>query len=197
MKKILVVSAIAALGLSSVALAGGLPEEMPMAPAAIGSSEAGVYLGIQGGYGLSNWKIFSNNVEKDNGFVGRAFLGYDINKYFATEFGYTHFFNKVKINAVEIKNQTFDLVGKIKAPIADEVNLYAKLGADYMISKGDSNSEKNFGVAYGAGVDYSITPNVIVNLEWLRHNGRIKLSDNKLQPWTDAFLVGVRYKWDV
>ena len=217
MKKLLTVSAIAALGLSSIAFAGGLPEEMPMAPAAIGSSDAGIYLGLQGGYGMSNWNIFTNNVEKDNGFIGRVFAGYDFNKNFAVELGYLHFFNKTKLkgrnasNYNEAKTQTFDLVGKIKAPIADEVNLYGKLGANYMLTKIDKTGTgamlaqaktwKEFGITYGAGIDYSITPNVIANLEWLRHNGRIKAGTNeqnaKFQPWTDSFLVGVRYKFEL
>ena len=216
MKKLLTVSAIAALGLSSIALAGGLPEEMPIAPAAVGSADAGVYLGLQGGYGMSNWNIFTARVDNDNGFIGRVFAGYDFNKNFAVELGYLHFFNKAKMkednaNYNEAKTQTFDLVGKIKAPVADEVNLYGKLGANYMLTKIDvtgtgsmlaeAKTWKEFGVTYGAGIDYSVTPNVIVNLEWLRHNGRIKVgtgsTDTKFQPWTDSFLVGVRYKFDL
>src|SRR3990170_1460750 len=139
MKKLLVVSAIAALGLTSVALAGGLPEEMPMAPAAVSSSDTGFYLGLSGGYGMTNWKNLEGiktagvqefSVSKDNGAVGRAFLGYDLSRYFAVEFGYSYFFNKTKLaghgsdgvagSTTEYSfvksTQSFDLMGKIKAP---------------------------------------------------------------------------------
>jgi opacity protein-like surface antigen len=214
MKKLLVVSAIAALGLNSVALAGGLPEEMPMAPAAVATSDAGIYLGIEGGYGMTHWKNLESadsvfSISNDNGIVGRAFLGYDINRYFALEFGYSYFFNKAKINVLNVevasvKTQAFDLMGKIKAPVVENFDLYAKLGVNYLMSHGSSNfsgfgndkNTNNFNVAYGAGADYYITPNVIVNIEWLRFNGNAKLG-NKYQPNTDAFMIGLRYKFDL
>jgi len=231
MNKLLVVSAIAALGLSSVAFAGGLPEEMPMAPAAV-SSDAGLYLGLAGGYGMTNWKnIDGRNIEtvtrtvsNDNGAVGRAFLGYDLNRYFAIAFGYSYFFNKPKIafdngagafgNATAFLNNTqaFDLMGKIKAPVVDNFDLYAKLGVNYLMSNftatsttGISGNTNNFNVAYGAGADYYITPNIIANIEWLRFNGSSKIefpttangAKMKYQPNTDAFMVGLRYKFDM
>ena len=221
MKKLLVVSAIAALGLTSVALAGGLPEEMPMAPAAVSSSDTGFYLGLSGGYGMTNWKNFEGikilgvqqiSISRDNGAVGRAFLGYDLSRYFAIEFGYSYFFNKPKIafdngagafgNAAAFvkSTQAFDLMGKIKAPVVDNFDLYAKLGGNYLISNGNGYSGvKSFNVAFGAGADYYITPNIIANVEWLRFNGKAKLSEdgNTYQPNTDAFMVGLRYKFDM
>jgi len=207
MKKLLVVSAIAAFGLTSAAFAGGLPEEMPMAPSAVSSSDTGVYLGIEGGYGLTNWKNLEKltggfKISNDNGVVGRAFLGYDINRYFATEVGYSYFFNKVKAGNDEgsLKTQNVDLMLKLKAPVVDNFDLYAKIGGNYLMSKGDDISVKNFNVAFGAGADYSITPNIIANVEWLRFNGNNKVEfsdDAKYQPSTDAFMVGLRYKFDL
>lgn len=211
MKKLLVVSTIAALGLTSAVFAGGIPvDEMP---APVATSDAGIYLGVEGGYGLTNWKnidgtlgSMTNVVTKDNGFVGRAFLGYDINKYFAVEFGYGYFFNKAnvastlanEINSTNIKTQVFDLFGKVKGPITEEFSLFAKLGMDYLISKDDTSTVKNFNVAYGAGADYAITPNVIANVEWLRYNGKAKITDPaNFQEYADAFMIGLRYKFDL
>ena len=112
----------------------------------------------------------------------------------------------------KVKNSAIDLMGKIKAPVADNVDFYAKLGANYLMSKFDNltlggavsvNKQNidNFNVAYGAGIDYSITPNIIANLEWLRFNGYTRVWDSsgkvKYQPHTDAFMVGLRYKFDV
>jgi len=215
MKKLLVVSAVAALGFTSAALAGGLPEEMPMAPVAM-CSDAGVYLGIQGGWGMTNWKnVDTGNyeVKKDNGFVGRAFLGYDINRYFALEAGYTYFFNKTEIDnagttQAKMKSQAVDVFGKIKAPVVDNFDLYAKLGANYLMTKVsdvaagtniEAVNEKSINVAFGAGADYYITPNVIANVEWLRFNGNAKVRGvaDKYQPYTDAFMIGLRYKFDL
>jgi len=222
MKKLLVVSAIAALGLSSVVLAGGLPEEMPMAPAAVSTSDTGVYVGIQGGWGLTNWKLTSldnaTSASNDNGFVGRAFLGYDINRYFALEAGYTYFFNQAKLKDAasdwyKVRTQAVDVMAKIKAPVVDNFDLYAKLGASYLMSnlkKQQANDYTNwsdgnrnvFNVAYGAGADYYITPNVIANIEWLRFSGNAKITTpndwgKNYQPYTDAFMIGLRYKFDL
>jgi opacity protein-like surface antigen len=223
MKKLLVVSAIAALGLSSVAFAGGLPETMPAAPAAV-SSDTGIYVGLSAGYGINNWKnldgLNSISVGKDNGVVGRFFVGYDINRYFAAELGYTRFFNKPtfsfnrEYNKVK-STQVFDLMGKIKAPVVDNFDLYAKLGVGYMMTNFDTNTplvsdtgttKKNrraFNVAFGVGADYYITPNIIANIEWLRFNGYPKhnagggVFEDKYQPYSDAFLVGLRYRFDI
>lgn len=209
MKNLLVVSAIAALGLSSAAFAGGLPEEMPAAPSA-SSSDTGVYVGINGGWGFTNWRNVQSvygHVTKDNGVVGRAFFGYNINRYFALEAGYSYFANKVKITGYpnEIKTNAFDLYGKGSLPLVDSVDLYAKLGAGYLMSNNapiasntTQQNNKGINVAFGAGIDYSITPNVIANAEWSRINGYPTVAlNNNYQPNTDAFLIGVRYKFDL
>lgn len=212
MKKLLVISAVAALGLSSVAFAGGLPEDMNMGSTPAASSyDTGLYLGIEGGYGITGLNskdkspaagggVFS--VKKDNGVVGRAFLGYDLNRYFAVEGGYTYFFNKAEINsnagANTTKTSAIDLMLKSKLPVVDSFDLYAKVGGNYLMSKPDAGDKvNNFNVAYGAGADYYVTSNVIVNLEWLRFNGKAKMSDAKYQPNTNAFMVGLRYKFDL
>lgn len=201
MKKLLAVSAIAALGFSSVGFAGGLPEEMPVAPAAI-SSDAGVYFGLAGGLGMTNMKNLDKDytVNKDNGFIGRAFLGYDINRNFAVEAGYSYFFNKAEVVglAKDIKTMAADLMLKIKAPVVDSFDLYGKVGGNWLRTKADGiDARNNFNVAFGAGADYSITPNIIANVEWLRFNGKAKVNIDKYQPSTDAFLVGLRYKFDL
>lgn len=203
MKKLLAVSAVVALGLSSVGFAGGLPEEMPVAPAAISTSDAGIYMGLAGGYGMTNWKNFdkSVSVSKDNGFVGRAFLGYDIVRNFAVEAGYSYFFNKVEFDKVQnVKStQAIDLMLKLKAPVVDGFDLFAKVGGNYLMTnfKDKHDNVKNFNVAYGVGADYSITPNIIASVEWLRFNGKAKIDNEKYQPNTDAFLIGLRYKFDL
>lgn len=214
MKKLLVISAVAALGLSSLAFAGGLPEEMPMASSA--TNDTGVYVGIEGGFGMTNWKNIDDNdsrtISKDNGAVGRAFLGFDLNRYFAIEAGYTYFFNKPINNDKDSKKdldfvkrtQNIDLMFKGKLPVVDNFDLYAKLGVNYLMTSFASGNEittegstNNFNVAFGAGADYYITPNVIANVEWLRFNGKAKREDKKYQPFTDAFMIGIRYKFDL
>lgn len=167
---------------------------------------------------MTNWKnvdtdISGIKISNDDGFVGRAFLGYDLNRYFALEAGYTYFFvqpkekntagteqNKIK------RTHNIDVMGKVKAPVADNFDLYAKLGVNYLMSDFDKktggqlviteDSRKYFNVAYGAGADYCITPNIIANVEWLRFNGSAKI-DKHYQPNTDAFMIGLRYKIEI
>lgn len=213
MKKLLAISAIAALGLtSSVTFAEVASETM-----SIGSViDFGPYLGVEGGLGLTNWKqSFSTN--NDSGAVGRVFLGYDINKYFAIEFGYSYFFNQAKItriasNDYKINTQSFDLVGKGKLPLTDKFALFAKFGVGCLLSNvraqtspettvGFAGNRSTINVVYGVGADYSFTPKVIANIEWLRVNGNLKWTGdgdlNKLQRYTDAFMLGLRYKFDL
>lgn len=207
MKKLSVVSAVLALGLSSVALAGGFPEVAPYAPEAAIASDAGFIFGVSGGYGMTNWKNVdkSYKVSKDNGFVGRVFAGYDFNKYVGVETGYSYFFNKAKlelgtIGSTEYKTQAIDLMLKLKAPVVDGFDLYGKIGGNYLMSNASSsgvapsNNIKNFNVAYGFGADYYITPNIIANVEYLNFGGKAKLLDNDYQPNTNAFMVGLSYK---
>ena len=224
MKKLLIVSAIAALGFTSIGFAGGLPEDMPAAPAAT-SSDTGVYVGVLGGWGFTNWKnnpvvsvigqIYDSSfaIEKDNGLVGRAVLGYDINRYFAVEAGYSYFFNKADINNLgfNLKTQAVDLYFKGKLPVVENFDLYAKVGAGWLFASSNTlsfvnpddptdiytvgGSQNNINVAVAFGADYSITSNVIASFEWSRIAG--SQSYKSYMPNTDAFMVGVRYKFDL
>ena len=203
MKKNLVL-ALAACSLSSVAMAGGLPVDMAVGNPATG--DAGVYLGL--GVGFGRLGLFNEEVDgkdkheysKKNGLVGRVFAGYDINRYFAVELGYGYFFNKAEIKATPEytfkRTQAIDLLGKIKAPICEGFDLYAKVGANFLIA--DKNS---FNVAYGLGIDWSITDNVVMGLEWLRYNGKEKsVSEEQKYCYlnhADAFMVTLRYKFDI
>ncbi len=105
--------------------------------------------------------------------------------------------------------QAFDLFGKFKVPVSERVNLYGKLGISFLFSdrlnvdasvlKVIENKQLpvkkdvSVNLAFGAGMDFAITPNVIVNLEWLRFNGNHEIKN--YQPDTDALMVGLRYKF--
>ncbi len=126
----------------------------------------GIYIGLQGGYGMTRWTNIEQKVGNDalgaktdvtgsNAFAGRVYIGYDFHPNFAIEAGYTQFFNNTKINntiTMAIANfvpqsitstdnpkydYVFDLVGKAKAHIIGNLGLYGKLGIDYMRIKID------------------------------------------------------------
>lgn len=220
--KLSVVSAIAALSLTSLTYAGGLPDNTSPTPIATGSN-SGLYLGLEGGLGVTNWKNLTISAtpiiytcKHDNGIVGRVFVGYDINKYLAAEFGYTHFGNTVTFTTdandgdfFDVKTQALDLLGKIKAPLTDTFNLYAKIGINYLSSKitninnmpllyflpVSEKTNKTLSVTYGIGAEYAITSNIIANAEWLYYRGSAQM-DSNFQPYTDTYMVGLRYKFD-
>lgn len=221
MNKLLVVSAVAVLGLSSVAFAGKhhnhhhvnkapCPCVKQASVVTCAASDAGWFIGLQSGLGLTNWKNAENSyvggsdhnddVHADNAFVGRIFTGYDFNKYFALEGGYSYFFNEAKFTPhglYNIKTTAFDIYGKGTLPLVDKFDLYAKLGLDLLMTNiNNAPNRQNVGIAFGAGVDYHFTPNVITNAEWSRMNGNARISSDRYQPNTDAFMVGVRYKFD-
>ena len=236
LKKTLLVSAFA-LGFSTIAFAGGLPEEPMAAPLA--TSDTGVYIGLIGGYVNTNWDNLKTTINplnlglkeiNEGGFGGGAYIGYDFTKYLAAEFDYNYYFNKPKVSAFhnaavldifEVKSeQAFGLFGKIKAPVYDNFDLYAKIGVGYLYSQVHALNplfkDKDYGtfnVAFGVGGDYYITPNVIAGASWTRYCGQPKPGDidvsnllnsvpqeaviGKYQPNADLFAIHLAYKFNI
>jgi len=214
MKKSLLISAMAVFGLTSSAFAATSPD-------------AGFYMGLSGGFDMTNDQNQENliipcgcrviDAHGDHGFASRVFVGYDINRYFAVESGYSYFFNDVTMDRVSEKgmfyevdasnHMVFDLYGKGKLPLIKNFDLYAKLGANLYktcmntrMSTGMSSSpdnKNNVNISFGAGADYYIRSNVIANFEWLRVNSNARASDTQYQPNADVFLLGLRYKLDL
>lgn len=204
MKKILLISALASLSFTSSVMADSCPDR-------------DIYVGIQGGLGFNNMKDFSarsfpngsyfSHISNSKGLVGRVFVGYDINQIFALESGYSYFFNDAYMHVSTgndvgyIKTQSLDLYGKLKAPAIRDFGLYAKFGVGLLMNNfqhvviGD-NIRRNFNAAFGVGVDYNITTNIVTNLEWSHIIGYHAIAHN-YQPSTDAFMLGLRYKFAV
>ncbi len=208
---------VVALGLSPLALAaGGVPCPTP-------TFNPGVYLGIEAGYGMTGWDNVATGttgfkVKDEDGFAGRAFVGYDFHPNFAVEAGYTFWFTKPKFNnrltgmnagKMDSYPWAIDLSGKIKAHVIDNFGLYAKLGVAYIKETFDSTFAMNpgvdgktfkkssdiFNVIYGAGAFYDITPNIMVDLGWTRYAGH-KHMDTKYFPDLDLFAVSLSYKFN-
>jgi opacity protein-like surface antigen len=209
MKKILVVSAIA-LGLSSVALAGGIAEKMPAAPvatAAVAKSDfnPGIYVGLQGGYADSGLSALPGDfVNNDKGIAGRVFVGYDFHKHFAIEAGY-FLMRKASLFLVpaDIKTQAFDLVGKMKVNVVDNFGLYAKAGIGYLMNSNNRTditfnilNSKRVDLVYGLGAYYNID-NFTVDLSYTRYNSGHSKIDQNWQPNVDFYALGVSYKFDL
>ena len=204
MKKLFI--GVAALGLSPLAFANGT---VGYAPAAAPAFTPGVYLGVQAGYGMTNWDNIDHafggtgstkvSVKDEDGFAGRLFVGYDFHPNFAVETGYTMWFTEPKIAGLKGDYPwAIDLVGKIKALVVDNFGLYAKLGGDYLYdnTKISGHDKDTFNVVYGAGAYYDITPNITADLSWTRFNGDTNW-DSHYMPDMDLFALGVSYKFDL
>jgi len=154
--------------------------------------------------------------KEDQGhYAGRAFLGYSFNQYLATEFGYTRYqgtkFENIYgvLNAnVDLDLQSFDLVGKVKLPLNDLFNIYAKLGVAYVKKDEQANRraktiETSNGLlvlpdndkilyrsTYGVGATYNLNPTFAIDAGWSRIQGQGQIKD------TDFGFIGVTYYFD-
>lgn len=151
------------------------------------------------------------------GIAGRVFLGYSFNKYFAAELGYLYLGKKTQMNADititdlngkvltsrivdfgTVRTQAADLVGKVKGPITDNLGIYAKLGAGYLMMKGSNDFYKSdkIDLVYGAGISYDFNENWAMDLSWTRYNsGDTKIVSREWQPNVDFYALGVTFKF--
>lgn len=210
---------VAILGLSSVALAGGGGMAPPV-------DDTGWYIGGALGFGLSHWDNLVNGdpgnttfvrVGKEDDFVARAVVGYNFNRHYSAEFGYTYLPSSVNMpdasaaaghNVGKVRNWALDLSGKLSAPVMDQVGVFGRLGINYLRTTltsrlgqpgasplvGGATRIRNWNVTYGAGVYYDYSPQLRFNAEWQRFHGKSKVYNTKYQPFMDAFTLGVSYR---
>ena len=131
---------------------------------------------------------------QNRGLAGRAFFGYNLNRYIGIEAGYTQFANsrysKVKLTTqggagaqpsdAHGKTTQFaaDLAIKPQLPLGAGFDVYGKLGAAYEQADSsvsyfvgnkkydDDDTTSAVVPLVGLGVEYDITPRVVVNLSW-------------------------------
>jgi opacity protein-like surface antigen len=176
----------------------------------------GLYVGGQVGYGSNNSSPSSLNaasipvtivntqttlsgpakVSVDNdGIAGRAFLGYQFNKYLSLEGGYTQYSDTTVNNVYGIKGNdeslfegAIDGVVKGSLPITDRFSVYAKGGAAYVMAQSlgtndstsilnqqsgliylnDYNTQNNYAFrpTYGVGASFDITKRLSTDISW-------------------------------
>jgi opacity protein-like surface antigen len=182
----------------------------------LSSSAAFAYLpgfnvGIQLGEGFTNYKsrdftgIRTAEI-KNSGVAGRAYGGYLFNENFGFELGYTAF-SKVKFGNINgtlnttslsgnVKTYVVDVLGKGIYPFDNGIDIYGKLGLGFAkaTSSGfvrDNNTRAQPGI--GAGIEYNITPNFLVNLDYL-HYQRVGAASNNIES-TNLASFGVGYSF--
>ncbi len=154
--------------------------------------------------------------KEDQGrFAGRLFLGYSFNQYLEAELGYTRYQDTTFENIYGIMNanvdlslQSYDLVGKVKLPLTDIFNVYAKLGianikksvspnqvAENIQVSGTTlilpdNNQTLYRATYGLGALYQINPTFSVEIGWSRIDGQGQIQQ------TDFGFIGIVYHFE-
>jgi OOP family OmpA-OmpF porin len=168
LKKVALAAAIASVGLSASAFA---------------VTDNGLYTGLQLGRSHVTDISVPHTDTDPNSFAGRAYLGYQFNKYISTELGYTylgtvHWNNIDGVHGWDAKatQQSGDLIAKASLPIGDHFNLFALGGGAYITSHQSSSittdfDDSEFRPTYGVGASYDINSKVSLDLSWRQING--------------------------
>lgn len=204
-KKLIV--ALAALGVSAAAFAGGyvnkgaVPVATSPAPV-VAASDAGFVVGVQGGWANTHQTGGGLSAGDDDGFAARGYLGYDFNKFFGLEAGYTYLPKTTYDLGGDTKNYAVDLLAKLTYPVNNAFSVFAKAGAGYLNQKteavdGTSTTSDRIVPAFGVGVGYQIMPNLAIDASWLRYSGGNNDASSNVVSNVDFASLGLSYKFPV
>ncbi|MFM2591572.1 outer membrane beta-barrel protein [Vibrio harveyi] len=174
-----------ALAVATV-LAGGVMSNVALAD---------TYIGGKLGYNALNDACHLDAPCDDDSFAAGMHLGYNFNEYVAAEYGvdylgnFTANFNKAGKNTVDGDLWALTLAPKFNLPLTDSWNLFAKVGAAYMMA-GD---EKDFVPTGSLGAEYQINYNWSLRAEYQRYQD---MSDDIVDDMdSDFFGIGFNYKF--
>lgn len=164
------------------AIAVGIAAATLGLPAAAQTTDTGFYVGAN--IGQSKLKDGCSGCD-DKDTAWRFLGGYQLNRNFAAEVGYTNLgeFGATKVNA-------WELVGVGLFPLGNQFGIYGKLGGHHSEVK-DGGSESGNGLTYGAGVQYDLSPNLGLRGEWQRYDKLAGISDLK----SDVLSVGAVWRF--
>ena len=174
-----------ALAVATV-LAGGVMSNVALAD---------TYIGGKLGYNALNDACHLDAPCDDDSFAAGMHIGYNFNEYVAAEYGvdylgnFTANFNKAGLNTVDGDLWAMTLAPKFNLPLNDSWNLFAKVGAAYMMA-GD---EKDFVPTGSLGAEYQINYNWSLRAEYQRYQD---MSDDIIDDMdSDFFAIGFNYKF--
>jgi len=161
------------------------------------------YIGAR--IGVTHYSDFENNqatgdLKDDDSLGGGAFLGYNINDWFALETAYTHLGKAEVTDTAEISSQALELVGKFTWELTDSFDLFAKAGGALHYTKGEDDlsgrSDTGFNATVGLGLERHFTDNLSARLEYQLYRG-VGLDDSYYESsWdTHLFSLGLVYSW--
>jgi OOP family OmpA-OmpF porin len=196
---------VLAAGLFGAALAVSAPAAFAQARGA--AADAGWYVGGSIGQSKTDCSAPPGFSCDDKDTAYKIFGGYQINRNFAAEAGYTDL-GKLTASGggvnVEAKAKAWDLVGVGAFPLSDQFSIYGKLGlysGEVKVSSnivGGSGKKTTTDLTYGAGVQYNFTRNLGLRGEWQRY-GSAKTPDtaatSEEKNDIDVLSLGVVYKF--
>ena len=121
-------------------------------------------------------EIAGTSVQDDSDTSWKIYGGYNFNQHFAVELAYTD----LGESDVTILGQDTDIDADVlsialvgKYPVSEQIDVFGKLGyadidADADVAGVGSTSVSESDVLYGLGVDYAVTEQVDIRLEWER-----------------------------
>jgi OOP family OmpA-OmpF porin len=130
----------------------------------------------------------------------RIFGGYDFNKNFGAELGYTDL-GKVTVSALglsgDIKSTAWDLMAVGRLPLGgDKFALYGKLGWYFADTKASGaiggGSESNNDLTYAIGGQYNFNKNLGIRAEWQQYKS---VGGDNSNGDVDVMSIGVVYKF--
>lgn len=190
-----------------LSLIGALVLALPSAAMAQGftGADSGWYLG--GGIGQSQIDVDLSDSEPgttldDKGTSFRIFGGYQFNKHFGVELGYSDLGeakgNEPGFGAFAFEAKAWDLVAVGTLPLANSFSLIGKLGfykGDIDFSGGgESLSESNTDLTYAIGAQYDFNKNLGVRAEWQQYKSMGK-QETLGESDVDVFGISVLYRF--
>lgn len=202
----LAVALASGLGLSTAALANGGTYMAPPMPQS-NPSDMSFYIGGDIGLGDNHWNNVAN-VSNRYGLAGGGHIGFQFNRFFAVQGGYTYLPTAKLKNSNgtdKVSNFAVDAVGKLMSPAYYGVGVFGKVGVGYLHSHNkEANSTNrnidNVGLVYGAGVffrDPDLIQHVVLNVSWTRFDGNPKTTNSHYQPYQDFYGVGLDYHFPI
>ena len=164
------------VGVIGVGLAMAVPSAA-LAQGVLGGPDSAWYAGGSVGQSASTMCQLPFGAScDDQGTAYRVFAGYKVNRYLSFELGY-HELADVTLSAGPVtqtlETTVFDFVALGMLPLTDRFSGYGKLGIYRANAEASINTPavpsakfENTGLTYGLGLQYDVTGNLGVRLEW-------------------------------
>ena len=119
----------------------------------------------------------------------KIFGGYQINRSFAAEFGYSDF-GDVSVGNVSANASAWELIGLGKFPLGNQFYVYGLAGLTKIKTETTVNglrvSDDSTELTFGFGLQYDFNPKAGARLQWQRYDARNEV---------DVVSVGALYKF--